>query len=111
MAPCVFLPSPFPFYPKQLLIHEQKSEVTLAILSSYSTDSNWVYDFFLPSTPIVLVNQGEDGNTGVKELAPNFVLAKPFLRGGRGCMHIKVRLCTSTFVRGRSKLTGLFSHA
>ncbi|EJD04669.1 phospholipase D/nuclease [Fomitiporia mediterranea MF3/22] len=70
-----------------------KSDITLAILSSYSNAVDWLYDFFEPTTPIVLVNQpGEDGNSGLKELAPNILMTKPFIRNGRGCMHIKILL-------------------
>ncbi|KAH8115094.1 phospholipase D/nuclease [Phellopilus nigrolimitatus] len=67
-----------------------KSEISFAILSSYSNMASWLYDFFDESTPIILINQPDDGNAGLKELAPNLLMTKPFLRGGRGCMHIKV---------------------
>ncbi|KAL5520516.1 hypothetical protein ACEPAG_9740 [Sanghuangporus baumii] len=68
-----------------------KSEITLAILSSYSNNMDWLYTFFDPTTPIIVVNQpGEDGNSGLKQLAPNLLMTKPFIRNGRGCMHTKL---------------------
>ncbi|THH07200.1 hypothetical protein EW145_g3542, partial [Phellinidium pouzarii] len=69
-----------------------KSDIAFAILSSYSNMVSWLYDFFDQRTPIVIINQSEDGNAGVVELAPNMLMTKPFLRGGRGCMHIKLIL-------------------
>ncbi|KAL5498179.1 hypothetical protein ACEPAH_2309 [Sanghuangporus vaninii] len=68
-----------------------KSEITLAILSSYSNNMDWLYTFFDPTTPIIVINQpGEDGNSGLKQLAPNLLMTKPFIRNGRGCMHTKL---------------------
>ncbi|OCB86080.1 phospholipase D/nuclease [Sanghuangporus baumii] len=68
-----------------------RSEITLAILSSYSNNMDWLYTFFDPTTPIIVVNQpGEDGNSGLRQLAPNLLMTKPFIRNGRGCMHTKV---------------------
>ncbi|KAL5478752.1 hypothetical protein ACEPAI_2029 [Sanghuangporus weigelae] len=67
-----------------------KSEITLAILSSYSNNMDWLYTFFDPTTPIIVVNQPGDGNSGLKQLAPNLLMTKPFIRNGRGCMHTKL---------------------
>ncbi|KAL5520519.1 hypothetical protein ACEPAG_9743 [Sanghuangporus baumii] len=52
-----------------------KSEIILAIFSSYSYNVDWLYAFFDPTTPIILVNQpGEDGNSGLKQLPPNLLM-------------------------------------
>ncbi|KAL5525069.1 hypothetical protein ACEPAF_8938 [Sanghuangporus sanghuang] len=70
-----------------------RSEITLAILSSYSNNMDWLYTFFDPTTSIIVVNQpGEDGNSGLRQLAPNLLMTKPFIRNGRGCMHTKIML-------------------
>ncbi|KAI5120005.1 hypothetical protein M0805_008466 [Coniferiporia weirii] len=69
-----------------------KSDISFAILSSYSNMVPWLYEFFDQRTPIVIINQPGDGNAGLTELAPNMLMTKPFLRGGRGCMHIKLML-------------------
>lgn len=52
----------------------------------------WINEFFDPNTPVVLVNQPrEDGNSRVDNLPfPNWIVTMPFLRGGRGSMHVKV---------------------
>ena len=54
---------------------------------------DWIHELFDPSTPVVIVNQPqEDGNSAVHELKlPNWIMTMPFLRNGRGAMHIKVR--------------------
>lgn len=73
----------------------QKSQVELAIISTYALQLSWIYTFFEPSTPVVLVTQPaptEDGNATVKEVLPNWIRVTPFLRGGRGVMHMKVVL-------------------
>jgi tyrosyl-DNA phosphodiesterase 1 len=82
----------------------QKSEIELAIISTYALQLSWIYTFFHPSTPVVLVTQpapSENGNPTIKEVLPNWIRVTPFLRGGRGVMHMKVRasnLFFSTFV-------------
>ena len=73
----------------------QKSQIELAIISTYALQLSWIYTFFEPGTPVVLVTQPaptEDGNTTVKEVLPNWIRVTPFLRGGRGVMHMKVVL-------------------
>jgi len=82
----------------------QKSQVELAIISTYALQLPWIYTFFHPSTPVVLVTQpvpSENGNPTIKEVFPNWIRVTPFLRGGRGVMHMKVRardLFSSAFV-------------
>ncbi|TDL27098.1 phospholipase D/nuclease [Rickenella mellea] len=67
-----------------------KSEIEFAMISSYALQLSWVYQFFDPRTPVILVSQpDEDGNATIKNILPNWVRTTPFLRGGRGCMHIK----------------------
>ncbi|CCA72701.1 hypothetical protein PIIN_06638 [Serendipita indica DSM 11827] len=70
-----------------------KNSVAFAILSSYSTDIAWLYGMFSPMTPVILVNQPtETGNSDVKGILPNWIMTMPFLRGGRGAMHVKLML-------------------
>jgi hypothetical protein len=73
----------------------QKSQIELAIISTYALQLSWVYSFFAPSTPVVLVTQpapSENGNATIKEVLPNWIRVTPFLRGGRGVMHMKVHV-------------------
>ncbi|KAI0056848.1 phospholipase D/nuclease, partial [Artomyces pyxidatus] len=70
-----------------------RSQVELAIISSYALQQSWIHGFFAPSTPVVLVTQPVDsgsGNASVKEILPNWIRVTPFLRGGRGVMHMKI---------------------
>ncbi|KAH9957834.1 tyrosyl-DNA phosphodiesterase-domain-containing protein [Russula dissimulans] len=67
-------------------------DIELAIISTYALELSWIYTFFAPSTPVVLVTQpapSENGNATVKEVLPNWIRVTPFLRGGRGVMHMK----------------------
>ncbi|KAI0283544.1 tyrosyl-DNA phosphodiesterase-domain-containing protein [Russula brevipes] len=69
-----------------------KSQIELAIISTYALQLSWIYSFFAPSTPVVLVTQpapSESGNATIKEVLPNWIRVTPFLRGGRGVMHMK----------------------
>ncbi|KAF8498085.1 phospholipase D/nuclease [Russula emetica] len=69
-----------------------KSQIELAIISTYALQLSWIYTFFHPSTPVVLVTQpapSENGNPTIKEVLPNWIRVTPFLRGGRGVMHMK----------------------
>ncbi|KAH9966318.1 tyrosyl-DNA phosphodiesterase-domain-containing protein [Lactifluus volemus] len=69
-----------------------KSQIELAIISTYALQLSWIYTFFSPSTPVVLVTQpapSESGRATIKEVLPNWIRATPFLRGGRGVMHMK----------------------
>ena len=72
----------------------QKSQIELAIISTYALQLSWIYTFFDPSTPVVLVTQpapSENGSSTIKQVLPNWIRVTPFLRGGRGVMHMKVR--------------------
>lgn len=69
-----------------------KSQIELAIISTYALQLSWIYTFFDPSTPVVLVTQpapSENGSATVKQVLPNWIRVTPFLRGGRGVMHMK----------------------
>lgn len=73
----------------------QKSQIELAIISTYALQLSWIYTFFAPSTPVVLVTQpapSENGSATIKQVLPNWIRVTPFLRGGRGVMHMKVRM-------------------
>jgi len=60
-------------------------------MSSYSLDYSWIYDFFDPSVPVIMVAQPDaSGEATIKNVLPNWVRATPFLRAGRGCQHTKV---------------------
>jgi tyrosyl-DNA phosphodiesterase 1 len=87
---------PFFYSCGSTLLNEQmqKSQIELAIISTYALQLSWIYTFFSPSTPVVLVTQpapSESGRATIKEVLPNWIRATPFLRGGRGVMHMKVR--------------------
>lgn len=62
----------------------------MAIISSYSLDYSWIYSFFDPSVPVILVAQPESGEASVKIVLPNWIRTTPFLRAGYGCQHMKV---------------------
>ncbi|KAH9969957.1 tyrosyl-DNA phosphodiesterase-domain-containing protein [Russula compacta] len=69
-----------------------KSQIELAIISTYALQLSWIYTFFAPTTPVILVTQpapSENGNATIKEVLPNWIRVTPFLRGGRGVMHMK----------------------
>ncbi|KZT19086.1 phospholipase D/nuclease [Neolentinus lepideus HHB14362 ss-1] len=71
----------------------QKSEISFAIVSSYALMLPWIYEFFSPSTPVILIAQpNESGNESLRNVLPNWVMTTPFLRNGRGCMHMKLML-------------------
>jgi tyrosyl-DNA phosphodiesterase-1 len=73
----------------------QKTQIELAIISTYALQLSWIYTFFDPSTPVVLVTQpapSENGSATIKQVLPNWIRVTPFLRGGRGVMHMKVCL-------------------
>lgn len=40
----------------------------------------------------MVAQPGESGNAEIKNILPNWVMTVPFLRNGRGCQHMKVRL-------------------
>lgn len=69
------------------------SQISFAILSSYSTSVSWIYEFFDPRTPVIMATQpGALGNAEIKNILPNWVMTVPFLRNGRGCQHMKFML-------------------
>ncbi|KAG6331157.1 hypothetical protein ID866_7933 [Astraeus odoratus] len=84
--------NPFPACKKTYnLIKSKNSQISFAIISSYSTSVSWIYEFFEPRTPVILVAQtGPSGEADIKNVLPNWVMTVPFLRSGRGCQHMKV---------------------
>ncbi|GLB44401.1 putative tyrosyl-DNA phosphodiesterase [Lyophyllum shimeji] len=70
-----------------------RSEMAFAIMSSYSLDFAWIYQFFDPTVPVIMVAQPDaSGRASLKNVLPNWIKATPLLRGGRGCMHMKFML-------------------
>ncbi|PPR00298.1 hypothetical protein CVT24_004588 [Panaeolus cyanescens] len=72
-----------------------KSDLEFAIVSSYSLDWGWIYPFFDPSVPVIMVAQPDSsaqGKSSVKHVLPNWVRTTPTLRGGFGCQHMKFML-------------------
>ncbi|KAI0030960.1 tyrosyl-DNA phosphodiesterase-domain-containing protein [Vararia minispora EC-137] len=71
-----------------------KSDVQLAILSSYAIQLSWIYEFFNPGTPVILVAQPatqESSGPTVKQVLPSWIRVTPVFRGGGyGVMHIKI---------------------
>ncbi|PFH50374.1 hypothetical protein AMATHDRAFT_145281 [Amanita thiersii Skay4041] len=71
----------------------KKSDLSFAILSSYSLDWAWIYQFFDPALPVIMVAQpDETGEAALKYVFPNWIKAAPRLPAGRGCMHMKFML-------------------
>ncbi|KAI0049016.1 phospholipase D/nuclease [Auriscalpium vulgare] len=68
-----------------------KTQVSLAIISSYALNISWIYEFFAPETPVVIITQPAPGigDATVKQVLPNWIRVTPFLRGGRGVVHMK----------------------
>ncbi|KAG2363887.1 tyrosyl-DNA phosphodiesterase-domain-containing protein [Suillus spraguei] len=70
-----------------------KSDISFAIIASYATSISWIYEFFAPSTPVIIVAQSDQsGQPTIKNILPNWVMTVPFLRNGRGCQHMKFML-------------------
>ncbi|KAG0694966.1 tyrosyl-DNA phosphodiesterase-domain-containing protein [Suillus ampliporus] len=70
-----------------------KSDISFAIIASYSTSVSWIYEFFAPSTPVIIVAQpDQSGQPTMRNILPNWVMTVPFLRSGRGCQHMKFML-------------------
>ncbi|KIK79913.1 hypothetical protein PAXRUDRAFT_36333 [Paxillus rubicundulus Ve08.2h10] len=68
-----------------------KNDISFAIISSYSTSMSWIYEFFDPHTPVILVSQpDQSGRATIKNVLPNWIMTVPFLRNGRGCQHMKI---------------------
>ena len=77
--------------PPLILRSFQTSDLALAILSSYALDYSWIYSFFDPSVPVIMVAQPDaSGEATVKIVLPNWIRTTPFLRAGYGCQHMKV---------------------
>ncbi|PPQ68438.1 hypothetical protein CVT25_007831 [Psilocybe cyanescens] len=83
----------------------KKSDLTFAIMSSYALDFPWIYQFFDPSVPVIMVAQpDESGEATIKNVLPHWIRTTPFLRGGFGCQHMKVSIIIN---RTKSQLTDL----
>jgi len=62
-------------------------------MSSYSLDFPWIYEFFDRNVPVIMVAQPDaSGEATIKNVLPNWIRTTPFLRDGRGCQHMKVRV-------------------
>ncbi|KAI6046592.1 hypothetical protein EDC04DRAFT_2628561, partial [Pisolithus marmoratus] len=62
-----------------------------AIISSYSTSVSWIYEFFDPRMPVIMVAQPDSsGQARIKNILPNWVVTVPFLRNGHECQHMKI---------------------
>ncbi|KAJ3548645.1 hypothetical protein NMY22_g1191 [Coprinellus aureogranulatus] len=71
----------------------QTSELAFAIVSSYAMDLPWLYQFFDPSVPVIVVAQPDaDGRASIKNVLPHWIKTTPPLRGGFGCQHMKFML-------------------
>ncbi|OCH86596.1 phospholipase D/nuclease [Obba rivulosa] len=69
-----------------------RDEIEFAVLSAYCINWPWMYSFFNPDTPVIMVAQDQNGDETIKEVLPNWIKATPFLRNGMGCMHMKFML-------------------
>ncbi|KAJ6556008.1 hypothetical protein B0H19DRAFT_1151741 [Mycena capillaripes] len=79
-----------------------RDELAFAILSTFIVKPEWIYSFFDPATPVVLVadpamsgGDPEAWRPALKNIFPNWVRVCPPLTGGgggRGCMHMKYML-------------------
>ncbi|KAJ6503816.1 tyrosyl-DNA phosphodiesterase I [Mycena sanguinolenta] len=76
-----------------------RDELAFAILSSFIVNPEWIYSFFDPATPVVLVadpamsgGDPEAWRPALKTIFPNWVRVCPPLSGGRGIMHMKYML-------------------
>ncbi|KDQ19959.1 hypothetical protein BOTBODRAFT_152571 [Botryobasidium botryosum FD-172 SS1] len=71
------------------------STLSFAILTSYVSDTSWIYGLLPPTLPVIFVGQpreDEQNAPTARNILPNWVRCTPRLRGGRGCMHIKLML-------------------
>jgi len=70
-----------------------KADLSFAVMSSYALDFSWIYEFFDPSVPVIMIAQPDaTGQASLKNVLPNWVKTTPVLRGGRGCQHMKFML-------------------
>lgn len=71
----------------------QPQDIKLIVMAAYCVDPDWLLRILPQNTPIILIAQpAADGNTSVHHILPNWVKTTPFLRAGRGCMHMKFML-------------------
>ncbi|KAF5314322.1 hypothetical protein D9619_011921 [Psilocybe cf. subviscida] len=71
----------------------KKTELEFAIMSSYSLDFPWIYEFFDKSVPVIMVAQPDaTGAATIKNVLPNWIRTTPFLPNGYGCQHMKFML-------------------
>jgi tyrosyl-DNA phosphodiesterase-1 len=68
----------------------QKSDISFAILSSYSLALSWIYEFFDRETPVIMVAHDAGHPEVMHNVFPNWIRTVPKLHNGRGCMHMKV---------------------
>ncbi|KAF8182897.1 tyrosyl-DNA phosphodiesterase-domain-containing protein [Pholiota molesta] len=69
----------------------KKSDLAFAILSSYALDLPWIYQFFDPSVPVIMVAQPDaSGEATIKNVLPHWIRTTPYLRAGFGCQHMKL---------------------
>ncbi|KAJ7205869.1 hypothetical protein C8J57DRAFT_1484924, partial [Mycena rebaudengoi] len=69
-----------------------KKELVFTVLSAFVSDPAWLYAFFDPGTPVVLVGHLDDADSrknALKNIFPNWVRVCPPLRDCRGYMHMK----------------------
>jgi tyrosyl-DNA phosphodiesterase-1 len=81
-----------PYFPSQFQLNFwKKAELEFAIVSSYSLDWSWIYEFFDRSVPVIMLAQPDaSGEASIKNVLPNWIRTTPFLRAGNGCQHMKV---------------------
>ncbi|KAF8961659.1 tyrosyl-DNA phosphodiesterase-domain-containing protein [Flammula alnicola] len=71
----------------------KRSDLAFAIMSSYSLDFPWIYEFFDHSVPVIMVAQPDaSGEATIKNVLPNWIRTTPHLRAGHGCQHMKFML-------------------
>jgi hypothetical protein len=72
------------------------SELTLAILSSFTCDPEWLQSHFAAAVPIILVagTGDEESNASLRKISGNRVQTCPRLGKG-GCMHMKVSIVSA----------------
>ncbi|KAJ7618173.1 hypothetical protein DFH06DRAFT_1306728 [Mycena polygramma] len=83
-----------------------RGETAFAVLSAFAVDAPWLYAFFDPETPVVLVGDPNTSGGGsaqgglptLKNIFPNWVRVCPPLTAasGYGCMHVKLMLLFRT---------------
>ncbi|KAJ7459408.1 tyrosyl-DNA phosphodiesterase-domain-containing protein [Mycena galericulata] len=80
-----------------------RDDLAFVILSAFVVDPAWIYSFFDPGTPVILVTDPNSVGGGdafgnrptLKNVFPNWVRVCPPLTDGRGCMHMKYMLLFS----------------